>query len=410
MSALARNIISRLLEGAGIRVDGDRPCDLRVNNERFFVRAMRGSLGLGESYVDGDWDTDSVDGLFRRLLSVDTHLHPLVRINRIYREARARLINLQTRPRSRAVAEEHYDLDHRMYARFLGPWNQYTCCFFDGTDDLEEAERIKLEMICDKLEITADDRVLDIGCGWGGFAKYAAATRGCRVVGISLSDEQVTYAREYTAGLPVQIHKMDYRDLPDSPLAPFDKVLICGMIEHVGYKNYRRLMEVVRSVLDEDGLFLLHTIGNSDTTVAGEPWTEKYIFRNSMLPSMTHLAAAAERLFVIEDWENYGQYYAPTLQAWCDNFNRNWDAIKALDGPRPFDERFRRMWNYYLMSFKAAFEVRDLHLWHLVMTRYDSARGIYRRVNHRSGRRASGAPAWPEGSVTAAVSRAAEPG
>ena len=136
------------------------------------------------------------------------------------------------------MAEEHYDLDHRMYAHFLGPWNQYTCCFFDGTTDLERAEVIKLEMLCDKLELKAGDRLLDIGCGWGGFAKYAAATRGCEVTGISLSDQQIRYAVEYTRGLPVTIRRLDYRDLPGSDLAPFDKISIVGMLEHVGYKNY----------------------------------------------------------------------------------------------------------------------------------------------------------------------------
>lgn len=396
MSVLAKGIVTRLFERAGIRVDGDRPWDLRVNDDRFYHRALRGSLGVGQSYVEGDWDTDSIDGMFRRMLRSGVESHTLVRINRYLKELQARLTNLQTRSRSRAVAEEHYDLDHRMYSLFLGPWNQYTCCFFDGTENLERAETIKLEMLCDKLEITAEDRVLDIGCGWGGFAKYAAYTRGCQVFGISLSDEQIAYARDYTAGLPVQIHKMDYRDLPDSPLGPFDKVLICGMIEHVGHKNYRKLMKVVRSVLRDDGIFLLHTIGNKDTTVVVEPWMEKHIFRNSMAPSMQQLASAAEDVFVIEDWENYGHYYVPTLQAWHDNFNRNWDAIRELDGPRPFDEKFRRMWNYYLMTCKAAFEVQDLHLWHLVMTKYSSARGIYERVNRRSEDRDPGVAFIPE--------------
>jgi cyclopropane-fatty-acyl-phospholipid synthase len=380
MQALARRIITGVLEQADIRVGGDRPWDLRIHHDRFFPRAMRGSLGVGESYMDGDWDAGSLIEFFRKTMDAGLQMHPLLRINRVAKEVHARFRNLQTRRRSRAVAEEHYDLDHRMYAQFLGPWNQYTCCFFDGTDDLEEAEICKLEMICDKLEIESGDRVLDIGCGWGGFAKYAASTRGCSVVGISLSDEQIEYARDYTEGLPVEIHRMDYRDLPESPLGTFDKVLICGMIEHVGYRNYRQLMKVVHTVLAQDGLFLLHTIGNRHNTAVVEPWIEKYIFRNSMAPSMQQLTRAAADLFVIEDWENYGHYYVPTLQAWHDNFNRNWDRIRALDGPRPFDERFRRMWNFYLMSSRAAFEVEDLHLWHLVMTRYGSGRGVYDRV------------------------------
>ena len=152
------------------------------------------------------------------------------------------------------------------------------------------------------------------------------------------------------------------------------------MIEHVGYKNYAGLMDVVHQMMKPDGLFLLHTIGNCEKTTVVDPWIEKYIFMNSMVPAMSQLADAAEGKFVVEDWENYGHHYSTTLQAWHDRFNANWDRIRSLKTARPFDERFRRMWNYYLMSCKAAFDVELLHLWQLVMTRRDSGRGVYRRV------------------------------
>jgi len=381
---LFKPIIESLLEGTGVQLDGDRPWDIRVNRERLYRRALRGSLGFGEAYINGDWDCEALDELFRRLLSANTQKRPLIRAARAVKSLQARLMNLQTRRRSRAVAEEHYDLDHRMYALFLGPWNQYTCCFFDGTDDLERAEIAKLEMLCDKLELRAGDRLLDIGCGWGGFAKYAARTRGCEVTGISLSDAQIRYATEYTRGLPVTIRRLDYRDLPESGLAPFDKISIVGMIEHVGYKNYAELLGIVHDMLKPDGLFLLHTIGNNERSTVVDPWIEKYIFRNSMAPAMSHLADASEGRFVIEDWENYGHHYVPTLQAWYERFNANWDRIRTLITARPFDERFRRMWNYYLMSSKAAFDVEHLHLWQLVMTRRNSGRGVYRRVMQTS--------------------------
>lgn len=384
IQSLGKRIVTGLLDGTDVEIDGGRPWDISVNDGRFFRRALRGSLGVGESYIDGDWDCRALDELFRRVLGAGKSRSALVRLGRALKELRARLTNLQTRPRSMAVAEEHYNLDHRMYALFLGPWNQYTCCFFDGTDDLEQAEVNKLEMLCDKLEIGRGDEVLDIGCGWGGFAKYAASTRGCNVTGVSLSTEQIQYARAHTRGLPVEIHQIDYRDLPRSGLGPFDKIVIVGMIEHVGYKNYRELMTVVHRMLKPGGLFLLHTIGNCERTWVVDPWIEKYIFRNSMVPSMSQLAAAAEGQMVVEDWENYGHYYVPTLQAWYDNFNANWDAIRAIDADHPFDERFRRMWNYYLMTCKAAFEVEELHLWHLVMTRRGSGRGVYDRVKHLS--------------------------
>jgi cyclopropane-fatty-acyl-phospholipid synthase len=393
MSKLFKPLFESLIAGSGVRIDGGRPWDIRVHRDRLYRRALRGSLGIGESYIDGDWDCDALDELFRRVLSADAEGKPLIRAARTLKALQSRLMNLQTPHRSRAVAEEHYDIDHRMYALFLGPWNQYTCCFFDGTDDLEQAEILKLEMLCEKLELKPGDRLLDIGSGWGGFAKYAAATRGCEVTGISLSEEQIRYAVEYTRGLPVTIRKLDYRDLPHSGLPPFDKISIVGMLEHVGYKNYATIMGVVHQMLKPDGLFLLHTIGNCEQTKVVDPWIEKYIFRNSMAPAMSQLADAAEGRFVIEDWENYGHYYAPTLQAWYERFNANWDRIRALETAKPFDERFRRMWNYYLMSCKAAFEVEQLHLWQLVMTRRRSGRGVYRRVMR------TGADAAPAGKV-----------
>ena len=384
-ASIFRPLFESLLEGTGVRLGGDRPWDITVNRGRLYRRALRGSLGIGEAYIDGDWDCRALDEMFRRVLAASKLNSPLFRAARALKVLQSRLTNLQTPRRARAVAEEHYDIDHRMYALFLGPWNQYTCCFFDGTDDLEQAEVIKLEMLCDKLELQPGDRLLDIGCGWGGFAKYAATTRGCEVTGISLSAEQIRYASEYTRGLPVAIRRLDYRELPGSGLAPFDKISIVGMIEHVGYKNYGTLMRVVHEMLKPNGLFLLHTIGNSERTTIVDPWLEKYIFRNSMAPAMSQLADATDGCFVIEDWENYGQYYVPTLQAWYDRFNANWDRIRSLKTARAFDERFRRMWNYYLMSSKAAFEAGLVHLWQLVMTRRGSGRGVYSRVRRQSG-------------------------
>ena len=379
-----KRIVTNTLDRAGISVNGDQPWDIQVLRDRFYRRAARGNLGLGESYMDRDWDVRSLDDFFRRVISADLQKSAVSRLNRIALNLRARISNLQSMSRAMAVAEEHYDLDHRLYEYFLGPYNQYTCCFFDGTDDLEQAEIIKLGMICEKLQIRSTDRVLDIGCGWGGFAKYAAETRGCRITGVTLSNEQAKYAREFTAGLPVEIVLSDYRDLPQMLDGKYDKILICGMIEHVGYKNYTSLMNVVHQLLADEGLFLLHTIGNSDETAVVDPWIEKYIFRNSMVPSMVQLAKSIRGRFVVHDWENYGHYYQQTLSAWQENFERNWAAIKAIKSKHPFDEKFRRMWNYYLMSSKAAFDVEDLLLWQIVMSKAGLRRSVYPRVNLRA--------------------------
>ena len=382
MNSPARNFVARLLARAGIEIDGGQPWDIHVLRERFFRRALRGSLGFGESYMDGDWESGSLDALFRKIIRMDIVRSPLVSLNKSYLQAKSRLTNLQTRSGSRAIAETHYNLDHRLYKQFLGPWNQYTCCFFDRAETLEEAEVEKLEMICNKLDLREGDHVLDIGCGWGGFAKYAAVTRGCHVTGISISAEQIAFAREYTAGLPVEIIDCDYRDLP-ARVAPahFDKAVIIGMLEHVGHKNYRRLLQIVHGALKDAGTFLLHTIGNSRVTTVVDPWIEKYIFRNSMAPAMAQLSQAVEGLFVVQDWENYGHYYAPTLAHWHSRFEANWPKIAAIDTVRRFDERFRRMFNYYFLSCKAAFETEHIHLWHLVMTKEGHGRAVYPRVN-----------------------------
>jgi len=382
MKTFAEKFLGNLFARAGVEINGPNPWDIQVNNERFFLRTLRGSLGFGESYMDGDWDAGSIDLLFRRFIRHRIANSPLVTVNRVLLDLKSRVSNLQNRSGSRAIAHTHYDLDHRLYKQFLGPYNQYTCCFYHRANTLEDAEIEKLEMVCNKLGLREGDRLLDIGCGWGGFARYAAETRGCHVTGISISTEQVAYARDFVAGLPVDIIECDYRDLPRKFNAGhFDKVVIIGMIEHVGHKNYRKLFEIVCNILKEDGLFLLHTIGNSRVTTVVDPWIEKYIFRNSMAPAMTQLAQALEGLFVVQDWENYGHYYPPTLSHWHERFEHHWPVIENIETRRPFDERFRRMFRYYFLSCKAGFETENIHLWHLVMSKEGFGRTVYPRVN-----------------------------
>lgn len=383
MNSLAQKLVTQVLARGGIAVGGPNAWDIQVRHPRFYRRVVTGgSLGFGEAYMDGDWDVAELDALFRRLIRSQAGASFVVLLNRLWLDLKSRLVNLQSRRGSLAIAEAHYDLDHRLYEQFLGPYNQYTCCFFNRAGTLAEAEIEKLEMVCNKLALGPHHHVLDIGCGWGGFAKYAAETRGCRVTGISISKEQIAYAKSYTAGLPVEIIDADYRDLNrlfDD--RSFDRVVIIGMIEHVGHRNYRRLFGIVHRLLKDDGLFLLHTIGNSDTTTVVDPWIEKYIFRHSMAPSARQLAAAAENLFTIHDWENYGQYYAPTLAAWQSNFEANWERIAAIGTARRFDERFRRMFNYYFLSCKAGFETEHVLLWHLVMRKKGLSTAVYPRVN-----------------------------
>ena len=263
--------------------------------------------------------------------------------------------------RSREVAERHYDLDNDLFLSFLDPYNQYSCGYFNGTEDLNQAQANKLDLTCRKLNLTSTDRVLDIGSGWGGFARYAAEHYGCSVTGVNISDEQIRFAETFCQGLPVQILRCDYRDIRDT----FDKIVSIGMFEHVGRKNYRTFMKVAHSLLQDGGIFLLHTIGSNETSIKTDPWITKYIFPNGMLPSVNQISKAAEDLFVIEDLHNLGPHYDRTLMAWYANFQKAWPKLQQR-----FDDRFKRMWDYYLLSCAGAFRSRDIELWQIVFTKY----------------------------------------
>ena len=242
---------------------------------------------------------------------------------------------------------------------FLDPYNQYSCGYFKDTNDLNVAQEKKLDLVCKKLQLKSTDKVLDIGCGWGGFAKYAAEHYGCQVIGITLSKEQVSYAKEFTKGLPVEIELMDYRDISQQ----FDKIVSIGMFEHVGYKNYKKMLQIVRKHLNKDGLFLLHTIGKNKSTATVDQWIEKYIFPNSIVPGAKQITNAYDGLFIMEDWHNFGQYYDPTLMAWYKNFDKSW-----LNFKQKYGERFYKMFKYYLLSCAGAFRARDIQLWQVVLS------------------------------------------
>jgi len=361
-TARAERFVRDLLRSADIEINGSRPWDVQVKDLRFYPRVIRhGELGLGESYMDGWWTCEKLDEFFFRVCRARLHKRIPKTFEALWLTLTSILFNRQTKRGSKVVAEQHYDLGNDLYESFLDPYNQYTCGYFKDTEDLNAAQEQKLDLICRKLRLKSGDRVLDIGCGWGGFAKFAAERYGAHVTGVTISKEQAAYAREYCKGLPVEIRLQDYRDVKDT----FDKVLICGMIEHVGYKNYREIMRVVHRCLTDDGIFLLHTIGSDVSVHAANAWTTKYIFPNSMLPSLRQLTSAFEGLFVMEDWHNFGWSYAKTTFAWHRNFVRNWPKVAARYG-----DRFYRMWEYYLLSGSGAFRARAMQLWQIVLTKH----------------------------------------
>ena len=363
-------IIQELCARAGITLNGPNHWDLQVKDERFYGRLLRDkTLGLGEAYMDGLWDCERLDEFIHRAMKahLDEDIQGEVRFILPYMAAL--LFNPQSRSRAAQIADRHYDLGNELFLSFLDPYNQYSCAYFNGTDDLSEAQQNKLELICRKINLQPQDHLLDIGCGWGGLARYAAEHHGCRVTGISVSGEQVRFAEDYCKNLPVRIMALEYRDLEGT----FDKIVSVGMFEHVGQKNYRTFMEIVGRSLKDEGIFLLQTIGSNVSDIHGDPWIHKYIFPNGMLPSLAQIGKAAEGLFVIEDCHNLGPHYDRTLMHWHHNFQKAWGNLSGQ-----YDQRFKRMWEYYLLSCAGAFRARRIQLWQLVFTRSAAAQPLCR--------------------------------
>lgn len=351
--------VVNLLAEADVRIDGDRAWDLHVHDPRLYASVLaQGSLGLGESYMEGGWDAVSLDGFLHHVLEarLDERVHGA---GELWDALRAWVTNPQTRSRSREVGRRHYDLGNDLYRVMLGKRLVYSCAYWRQADNLDDAQAAKLDLVCRKLRLQPGMRVLDIGCGWGEALKFAAERYGISGVGVTISGEQAAYARELCAGLPIDIRLQDYRELDEG----FDAVFSLGMFEHVGVKNYRTYFETVRRVLPSHGLFLLHSIGTNRSVAKTDPWIARYIFPNSMLPSAAQITQASEGLFVLEDWHNFGTDYDRTLQAWRDNVERAWDTLDAR-----YDERFRRMWRFYLAASMATFRSRRSQLWQLVLS------------------------------------------
>lgn len=367
-----RERVRQLLAAAGVEINGSRPWDIQIHNDCFYGRVLaHGSLGLGESYMDGWWDCRQPDEFIARLVKarLDRRVTgPAHLLGVIF----SRLCNLQARCRAFEVGQRHYDIGNDLYRRMLDSRMIYSCGFWKRAADLEQAQEHKLDLICRKLLLEPGMRVLDIGCGWGGTARFAAERYGVSVVGVTVSEEQARLAREACHGLPVEIRLQDYREVDGS----FDRIISIGMFEHVGYKNYRTFMELARRCLAPDGIFLLHTIGGNSSTTALDPWIARYIFPNSMLPSPRQITAAFEGLFILEDWHSFGPDYDRTLMSWQANFERHWPELADR-----YDQRFRRMWNYYLLACAGTFRARRNQLWQLVLTP-NGIPGGYRAPHH----------------------------
>ena len=360
----SKEIIEKLLRQADVKINGDRPWDIKVLDERFYDRVLsQGTLGLGESYMDSWWECEKLDEMICRVLRVGGENLVSKNLLIILHVIKAKIFNLQTKKGAKKVTLEHYDIGDDLYMAFLDPYSQYTCAYFKDTDDLNKAQENKMDLICRKIQLKSTDRVLDIGCGWGGFARWMAEKYKCSVVGINLAKGQVEYAKKHISTPLVEIRNMDYRDVPKLVSGKFDKVVSIGMMEHVGYKNHRTFMKVVREMIKPDGLFLLHHCARDTSSSTAEPWIEKYIFPGAVTPSPLQLTKSFEGIFVLEDWHNMGAHYDPTLMAWYKNFEKSWPKFK-----NEYGHRFFRMFRYYLLAFAGAFRARDMHLYQTVFS------------------------------------------
>lgn len=349
-----------ILDKAEIKINGSRPWDIQVRDQRFYARVLaEGSMGLGESYMDGWWDCEALDQLFYRIFRTKLDEQSLT-----WRDGlsalKARIVNQQKISRAFQIGRHHYDLGNDLYRLMLDTQMIYSCGYWKNASSLDQAQEAKLDLICRKLQLEPSMRLLDIGCGWGGMASYAARNYGVEVVGITVSEKQARHARDYCRGLPVTIELRDYRE----QTGRFDRVVSIGMFEHVGQKNYRTFMQLQRNLLTSDGLALLHTIGRNKTAPTTDKWISRYIFPNSMLPSAKQITSAAEDLFVIEDWHSFGTDYDTTLMHWFRNFDRGFPQLPG----ETYDQRFYRMWKYYLLSCAGSFRARRNQVWQIVLS------------------------------------------
>ena len=359
----AKDKIRELLALANITLNGPDPWDIQVHDERFYQRALgHGSVGVGESYMDGWWDAADLNEFFYRIHRADLSKH-VRSLELIWLGVKSAVFNLQRKSSSKQVARQHYDIGNDLYHVMLDRNMQYTCAYWKNADNLDDAQESKLHLICRKLHLRPGMRVLELGGGFGGLGRFMAKEYGCEVVIYNISRAQVKFGREFCADLPVRIEEKDYREAIHEK-AHFDRVAAIGLCEHIGYRNYRPFLQLVRAKLKDTGLFLLHTIGSNYSRTSTDPWIDKYIFPNGMLPSVTQLGRAMENLFVVEDWHNFGPDYVKTLMAWWKNFETRYCT---LDKTR-YDQRFFRMWKLYLMMSAAGFRSRRMQLWQVVMS------------------------------------------
>lgn len=356
----AKPRITKLFKRFDININGSNPWDIQVHDEQFYNKvASNLTLGMAESYMAGYFDCDQLDEVIYRLLRGNLYTKRS-RTYKMLAYCLYQLQNRQTKERAYIVGQQHYDLGNDLYSKMLDPTMTYSCGYWKDANDLNEAQLNKLKLIGDKLKLEPGMTVLDIGCGWGGLCKYLAKNYHVKVTGITISVEQQKMAEESCSGLDVDIRLCDYRDINET----FDRVVSVGMFEHVGEKNYETFFEIARKCLSYDGLLLLHTMGvNHYQFPVTDPFTDKYIFPNGMFPRLTCLVQSFEGKFILEDLQNFGADYYPTLMSWYENFENAWPELAPKYG-----DRFYKMWKFYLLFAAGLLKSRKVQVYHLVLS------------------------------------------
>lgn len=362
------HIIEKYLKDIGITINGSNAWDIQVHNNHFLDRILHEqSLGGGESYMEGWWDCEKLDELFFRLMRSQLQNKLYSKYNMALIKLKNTLFNQQTPSKSREVSA-HYTLGNPLFEKMLGKSMAYTCGYWNNAASLDEAQFAKYDLVCKKLDLQPGETVLELGCGWGGLAKRMAEKYGCHVVAFDISSEPANYAKQLCKDLPVNIYQCDYRDtqIYNSKNIKFDKLVSVGVLEHVGNKNYKTFLNIARSFIKPEGIFLLHSIGANERKNYCDPWINQYIFANGVLPSIEQLGNVFENTFVVEDLHNLSVNYDKTLLAWHHNFNQHWTEL--VSNNKHYTESFRRMMNYYLLSCAGSFRARAMQLWQFVLT------------------------------------------
>ena len=353
------------MSARGIQVNGPNDWDLQVHDDSWIREIeLKGTLAIGDAYVSGLWDCKALDELVCRLFSNMKREMLFPSLQMLTVNLWNRLSNPQAGTRAKKVIDAHYEKYIDVIKYFIGPSLCYSCAWWEHSDNLADAQKAKMDLVCRKLQLAKSDRVLDIGCGYGALANHAAEYYGCHVTGITLSPRQAELATARFPSPLIEFRAMDWQSDEFMQLGEFDKIMSVGMFEHVGRKNYTIFFKRCSHLLRSHGLFLLHTIGRS-VKASIDLWVDRYIFPGGSLPKLGDLDEVEAQNLILEDLQNIGAHYDMTLCAWQANLDHG-QATGELD----LDEKDLRFWRYYLLSFAGAFRVRKrLQVWQLLLAK-----------------------------------------